>query len=116
LAYENSNYGFKNSVNSIAAELNSTSKGKLSNQFLATYTSVEDTRTSKSSPSPFVDIRKDDDSYIRFGYELFSFNNNTLNFIDNVTYYAGKHTLLAGISYESMYFANSFLRYGTSYH
>jgi len=120
LAYENSNYGFKNSVNSIAAELNSTFKGKLSNQFLATYTSVEDTRTSKSSPFPFVDIRKDGDSYISFGYELFSFNNNvknnTFNFIDNVTYYAGKHTLLAGISYESMYFANSFLRYGTSYY
>ncbi|SOE20402.1 Carboxypeptidase regulatory-like domain-containing protein [Spirosomataceae bacterium TFI 002] len=120
LTYENSNYGFKNLVNSVAAELNSTFSGKISNQFLATFTRVQDTRTSKSSPFPFVDIKKDGDSYMSFGYELFSFNNNvennTFNIIDNISYYAGKHNILAGIAYENMYFANSFLRYGTSYY
>ena len=120
LAYENSNYGFQNSVRSIAAELNSIFNGKFSNQFLATYTFIEDTRTSKSSDFPFVDIWKDKDNYISLGYELFSYNNNVkntvFNVIDNFTYYAGKHTILGGVSYEQMYFANSFLRYGTSYY
>ena len=120
LTYENSNYGFQNSVRSIAAELNSTFRGRFSNQFLATYTFIEDTRTSKSSDFPFVDIWKDKDNYISLGYELFSYNNNVkntvFNIIDNFTYYAGKHTILGGVSYEQMYFANSFLRYGTSYY
>ncbi len=120
LTYENSNYGFENSVRSIAAELNSTFNGKFSNQFLATYTFIQDTRTSKSSDFPFIDIWKDKDNYISLGYELFSYNNdvkNTVfNVIDNFTYYAGKHTILGGVSYEQMYFANSFLRYGTSYY
>lgn len=120
LTYQNSNYGFLNKVNSLAAELNSTFSSKLSNQFLATYTLAQDTRTSKSSPFPFIDIKKDGDSYISLGYELFSYNNDvkntTINFIDNLTYYAGKHTILAGVSYEQMYFGNSFLRYGTSYY
>ncbi|WP_373514115.1 carboxypeptidase regulatory-like domain-containing protein [Persicitalea sp.] len=120
LTYENSNYGFQNSVRSIAAELNSTFNGRFSNQFLATYTFIEDTRTSKSSDFPFVDIWKDKDNYISLGYELFSYNNNVkntvFNVIDNFTYYAGKHTILGGVSYEQMYFANSFLRYGTSYY
>lgn len=120
MTYENSNYGFMNNVTSLAAELNSNFGGKFSNQFLSTYTFVEDTRTSKSTDFPFVDIKKDGDSYISFGYELFSKNNNvkntTLNFINNITYYAGKHNILAGVAYEQMYFANSFLRYGTSYY
>jgi hypothetical protein len=120
LTYENSNYGFKNDVTSFAAELNSTIGGKISNQLLGTYTFVQDTRTSKSADFPFVDIKKDGDSYISFGYELFSKNNDvknkTFNFIDNLTYYAGKHNILAGVAYEQMYFANSFLRYGTSYY
>ncbi len=120
LTYENSNYGFQNSVRSIAAELNSTFNGRFSNQLLGTYTFIEDTRTSKSSDFPFIDIWNNNDNYISLGYELFSKNNNVkntvFNIIDNFTYYAGKHTILGGVSYEQMYFANSFLRYGTSYY
>lgn len=120
LTFQNSNYGFLNRVNTVAAELNSTWKGKLANQFLATYSFIQDTRTSPSTEFPFVDIMRNGDNYISFGYELFSYKNDVkntvLNFIDNLTYYAGKHTILAGVSYEHMYFANSFLRYGTSYY
>ncbi len=120
LTYQNTNYGFQNSVRSIAAELNSTFNGKFSNQLLGTYTFIQDTRTSKSADFPFVDIWKEKDNYISLGYELFSYNNDVrnkvFNIIDNFTYYAGKHTILGGVSYEQMYFANSFLRYGTSYY
>ena len=120
LSYANSQYGFENSVRSITGELNSTFSNKLSNQLLATYTRVQDKRTSPSSPFPFVDIWKDGDAYISLGYELFSWKNDIVNktasFIDNLTYYAGKHTLTGGVAYEHMTFGNSFLRYGTSYY
>lgn len=120
LTYQNSNYSFQNSARSIAGELNSTFGGKFSNQLLATYTSIADVRTSKSSDFPFIDIQNNKDNYISLGYELFSYNNNAkntvFNVIDNFTYYAGKHTILGGVSYERMFFGNSFLRYGTSYY
>ena len=120
MSYANSQYGFKNTVRSLALELNSTFGGKLSNQLLGTFTNIRDQRTSPSSPFPFVDIQSGGDSYISLGYELFSYKNdvknNTFNIIDNVTYYAGKHVLTAGVSYENMDFGNSFLRYGTSYY
>ncbi len=119
-SYANSQYGFKNTVQSLALELNSTFGGKLSNQLLGTFTNIRDQRTSPSSPFPFVDILKGGDSYISLGYELFTFKNdvknNTFNIIDNLTYYAGKHVLTAGVSYENMDFGNSFIRYGTSYY
>lgn len=119
--FENGNYGFENSVRSVAAELNSTLLGgRANNQLLATYSRLQDTRTSGSSPFPYVDIWEDGDAYMSFGYELFSWKNDVLNNVltvtDNFTYYAGKHTITAGASFEYMTFGNSFLRYGTSYY
>ncbi len=54
------------------------------------------------------------------GYELFSYKNNVDNntFIvtDNVTYQLDKHKFTAGMSFEHQYFANSYLRQGSSYY
>ncbi|MDX5418973.1 MAG: TonB-dependent receptor [Hymenobacteraceae bacterium] len=120
LSFSKSNYGFENSVRSVTAELNSTLSSVLSNQFLATYSRIQDTRTSPSSPFPFVDIYKDGDQYMNFGYELFSWENDVINnnysFINNVSYLAGKHNLTGGASFEIQNFGNSFQRYGTSYY
>lgn len=119
-AFENSNYGFENSVKSLTGELNSLFSNKFSNQFLVTYTRIQDKRTSKSSPFPFVDIKKDNDSYLSLGYELFSWKNDVINNVTTITnnfnYYAGKHTLTAGFAFDYLTFGNSFQRYGTSYY
>jgi len=119
MAFSNSNYGFLNTVGSVSAELNSV-WGKSANKFLFTYTKIQDTRNSNSSPFPFVDIYKDGDPYMSFGYELFTkdndVKNNTLTFINNYNYYMGMHTFTIGASYDQMYFANSYKRYGTSYY
>jgi hypothetical protein len=119
MAFSNSNYGFLNTVGSVTAELNSV-WGKSANKFLFTYTKIRDTRNSNSSPFPFVDIYKDGDPYMSFGYELFTKDNdvvnNTLTFTDNYNYYFGKHTLTLGASFDKMYFGNSYKRYGTSYY
>ena len=119
-AFENAHYGFENSVRSVTAELNSNFSSNLTNQLLVTYTNIQDKRTSKSDPFPFVDIWKDGDSYMSFGYELFSWKNEVINKVttvtNNLTYFSGKHTVTAGLSFDYLSFQNSFQRYGTSYY
>lgn len=55
-----------------------------------------------------------------FGYELFSYNNDvtnkTLSLTDNLTVNLNNHTVTAGISYDRLYFYNSYIREGTSYY
>lgn len=120
MSYENTLYGFLNTVGSISLELKSNLNKRVNNQLLVTRTNVVDARNSGSEPFPFVDIKKDGDQYISFGYELFSWNNkvvnNTTSIIDNVTMNLNQHTVTAGIAYDNMYVGNSFLRYGTSYY
>ena len=119
-AYENANYGFENSVRSLTAELNSTFRNKVSNQLLVTYTKIQDKRTSKSSPFPFIDIKKDKDSYLSLGYELFSWKNDVVNNVttitNNLSYSSGKHNFTGGFTFDYLTFGNSFQRYGTSYY
>ncbi|MFH1118644.1 MAG: TonB-dependent receptor [Bacteroidota bacterium] len=119
MSFSNANYGFLNTVGSISAELNSVWT-KTANKLLITYTKIRDTRSSNSADFPFVDIYKDGDPYMSFGYELFTkdndVRNNVLTFTDNFNYYLNKHTLTFGASYEFLYFGNSYKRYGTSYY
>lgn len=120
LAFSNSFYGFKNTVRSITGELNSSFAPKISNKFLASYTHIQDTRTSNSDLFPFVDIWVGGDQYMSFGYELFSYNNdvtnNTMTFTDNLTINLNKHTLTGGVSFDRLFFRNSYIREGTSYY
>ncbi|NLM92842.1 MAG: TonB-dependent receptor [Bacteroidales bacterium] len=120
MAFEKANYGFLNTVSSITGELNSVFGNKVANKFLATYTKIRDTRSSPSEMFPFVDIYKDGDPYMSFGYELFTFDNDVINNVltltNNLSYFLGKHTLTAGAAFEHLYFGNSYKRYGTSYY
>jgi len=121
MSFKNSNYGFLNTVYSLSAELNSNLSSALSNQILGTVTLIQDTRTSPSEIFPFIDIWDGSgDAYMSAGYELFTFNNNVVNnvytIVDNVTYKTGRHNITSGISFEYLYFGNSYMRYGTSYY
>lgn len=127
MAFSNSFYGFKNTVRSFTGELNSTFGAKISNKFLASYTFIQDTRTSNSDLFPFVDIwegfdenLRGGDQYMSFGYELFSFNNDvtnkTLSITDNLTINFNRHTVTAGVSFDRLFFRNSYIREGTSYY
>jgi len=120
LAFSNSFHGFKNTVRSLTGELNSNFGSRFSNKFLASYTFIQDTRTSNSDLFPFVDIWKGGDQYMSFGYELFSYNNEvtnkTLSITDNLTINLNKHTVTTGISFDRLFFFNSYIREGTSYY
>ncbi|MFV0565669.1 MAG: carboxypeptidase regulatory-like domain-containing protein [Flavobacteriaceae bacterium] len=128
MAFSNATYSMDNIVNSFALDLNSRFSDKISNQFLATYSKIEDARGTNSSPFPFIDIMNGVttegnqilEPYISAGYELFTWNNavnnNTFTIIDNLTYYLDNHKITGGISYEHQLANNSYMRNGTGYY
>ncbi|WP_289187927.1 TonB-dependent receptor, partial [uncultured Bacteroides sp.] len=120
MSYANSMYSMDNLVHSVSFDLNSRFSAALSNQFLATFSKLDDVRGTNSSIFPFVDILKDNQNYISFGEELFTYNNavhNTVwNIKDDVTYYAGNHKIMVGLNYEHQMADNQYLRNGTGYY
>jgi len=128
MAFSNSLYSMDNIVNSVSLDLNSRISDKVSNQFLATYSKINDIRGSNSDKFPFIDIMygvNTDGSqilepYISAGYELFTWNNgvnnNILNITDNLTYYLDNHKITAGFRYEYQMANNSYMRNGTGYY
>ena len=120
MAYANSLYSQDNDVKSWSIDFNSRLSEKLSNQFLATYSKLDDVRGSGSSTFPFIDILKDNDNYISLGYELFTWNNGVHNTVwnakDDITYYMGRHKIMGGLSFEHQMADNAYQRSGTGYY
>ncbi|MBO7468258.1 MAG: TonB-dependent receptor [Bacteroidaceae bacterium] len=120
MSYANSMYSMDNLVHSLSFDLNSRLSDNLSNQFLATFSKLDDVRGSTSDEFPFIDITKDGDNYIALGYELFTWNNavhNTIgNIRDDITYNLGSHKITAGLSYEYQMADNQYMRNGTGYY
>jgi len=122
MSFQNSNYRFKDIVKSGTFELNSNFGGKFSNQFLATLTKIQATRSSGSQVFPFIDIFNGTtgNNYMSAGYEPYSYNNDVINdvysVINNSTWYRGKHTITAGGSYEYQRVGNMFMPGSQSYY
>ncbi|MCD8281833.1 MAG: TonB-dependent receptor, partial [Prevotella sp.] len=120
MSYANSMYAIDNLVHTLSVDLNSRFTENLSNQFLFTFSKLDDVRATDSDEFPFIDILKDNQNYISLGYELFSWNNavhNTVwNFKDDVTYYLGAHKIIGGITFEHQMADNSYMRNGTGYY
>ena len=120
MAFANTMYSMENIVKTWSLDLNSRLNDKLSNQFLATFSKLDDVRGSNSSEFPHIDILKDDNNYMAMGYELFTWNNavhNTIwNIKDDVTYYTGNHKIMAGITFEHQMADNQYMRNGTGYY
>jgi hypothetical protein len=80
MSFQNSNYRFKDIVKSGTFELNSNFGGKFSNQFLATLTNIQATRSSGSQVFPFIDVfNGTGNNYMSAGYEPYSYNNDVIN-------------------------------------
>ena len=122
-------YSQRNDVMSFATELNSRFSTQVSNQFIFTYTDINDQRGSNSDPFPHIDIMSGYEdfeatgNFIPFtslGYELFTYNNGVKNKVfnatDNVTYYTGNHKITAGANWERQTASNSYMRNGTGYY
>ena len=120
LQFENSGYTVDNNLNSVVAELNSTfGHGRFSNKAQAGYSAFRDFRELPSPTFfPQIDITQGGTTYTTVGTEQFSANNllnqNILQLTDNLSYFAGKHIVTAGVNYEHFAFVNGFnlQRYG----
>ena len=119
MIFANAMYAMDNLVHTFSLDLNSRINDKISNQFLATYSKLDDVRDSKSSEFPFIDILQDNQNYISLGYELFTYDNavhNTIwNIKDDINYDLGKHKVLAGVRFEHQMADNIYMRNGTGY-
>lgn len=123
MSFSNSMYAVDNLVHSFSVDLNSRLADDISNQFLVTFTKKDDVRSSDSSEFPFIDIQDgsgNNAQYLSLGYELFAWNNavhnTSFNVKDDVNFYLGDHTLMAGLSYEYQMADNQYMRNGTGYY
>ena len=127
--FSNNMYSMRNDVMSFATELNSRFSTQVSNQFIFTYSDINDVRGTNSSMFPHIDIMSGDADlqangnfvpFTSFGYELFSYNNGVKNKVfnatDNVTYYTGNHKITAGLNWERQTASNSYMRNGAGYY
>ena len=121
MSFANTMYSLEHIVKTFSLDFNSRLSNELSNQFLATYSKLDDVRGTKSSEFPFIDILDGEgDNYMALGYELFTWNNavhNTVvNIKDDLTWYKGNHKLMFGLSYEHQMADNAYMRNGTGYY
>ena len=128
MSFANSMYSMQNIVSTVSMDLNSRLSDNLSNQFLATYSKLDDVRGTNSEEFPHIDILDGDvreegatpDIYMALGYELFTWNNavhNTVaNVKDDLTYYMGDHKFTGGVSFEYQMADNQYMRNGSGYY
>ena len=127
MSFANAMYSMQNLVNTWSLDLNSRLTDNLSNQFLATFSKLDDIRGTNSAEFPFIDIKDgdlgdaaEDDNYMALGYELFTWNNavhNTVaNVKDDLTWYLGNHKITGGINFEYQMADNQYMRNGSGYY
>ncbi|HUZ60569.1 MAG TPA: carboxypeptidase regulatory-like domain-containing protein [Hanamia sp.] len=129
IGFTNSDYGTDHVVQSATLELNSSFNSSISNQLLLAYTHINDTRNSPGGIFPTIEIFNGDGTvngvtqgrnYMSAGTDPFTRNNEVINNIasitDNFSYYAGKHTLTAGATYEYQKVGNAFMPGSESYY
>jgi outer membrane receptor protein involved in Fe transport len=118
MAFGNVVYDQVDKVRSGSFDLKSNFHGKFANQFLATITKINVDKSHHGAQFPFVDIAGltpgSKNNYLSFGNEPFNGNynvvvNDVYTATDNFTYFAGRHTLTAGVTYEFQKVGNGFM-------
>ncbi|MDD8017025.1 MAG: carboxypeptidase regulatory-like domain-containing protein [Bacteroidota bacterium] len=112
LGFQNSNYQIGENIRNIIGEWSTTISDNMSNNLIAGYSHHDESRDSRGSFFPFVDILNGGTNYTSFGFEPFTPNNelrySSIQFQDNFSYYMGEHLLTFGASVEKYQSENVF--------
>jgi len=112
LNYQNSNYMILENIRSIIGEWNSRIGDNMANNLIIGYTYQDESRDSRGTIFPMVDILEGNQVYTTFGFEPFTPNNElrykTFQIQNNFTIYKGAHTYTFGLSMERYQSENVF--------
>jgi hypothetical protein len=104
MSFQNSDYSINENIRSFVAELNTKVRDNMSNNLIVGYTYQDESRGSKGDIFPMVDILNNGSTYMSFGFEPFTPNNElrykTFQIQDNLQIFKGKHTITTGFSFE----------------
>ncbi len=104
LNFENSNYIILENIRSIVGEWNSMIGKNMANNLIIGYTYNDESRKSRGSFFPFVDIKEAGSVYTSFGFEPFTPNNelrySSYQLQNNFMIYLPGHNLTFGLSLE----------------
>lgn len=104
LNFQNSNYIIMENIRSIIGEWNSMIGKNMANNLIIGYSYSDESRKSRGSFFPFVDIKEGGSVYTSFGFEPFTPNNElrygSYQLQNNFMLYLHKHSLTFGLSLE----------------
>ena len=104
LNFQNSNYQILENIRSGVGEWNSIIGSTMANSLITGYTTQDESRASRGTFFPFVDILEQGSTYTSFGFEPFTPNNElrykTFQLQNNLTKYGANHGLTFGGSVE----------------
>ena len=104
LNFQNSNYQIVENIRSVIGEWNYMINNTMSNNLIVGYTFQDESRKSRGSLFPMVDILRENTVYTTFGFEPFTPNNelrySTWQLQNNLNIYKDNHTFTLGVSLE----------------
>ena len=112
MSFKNSGYIIQDNTRSIVTELNSKLSNTLHNNLIVSFDKQIEDRAYLSSLFPTIDIKEGAPTYTSVGMDPFTPSNKlnywTFNVTNNITKYAGKHTLVGGFNFQKYQSNNNF--------
>ena len=112
LNFQNSNYIILENIRSLVGEWNSVLRPDLANHLIVGYTHHDESRDSRGTFFPMVDVLEGGSVYTTFGFEPFTPNNelrySSFQVQNNLTMYRRNHTPTVGVSIERYQSENVF--------
>ncbi len=104
LNFQNSNYQIMENIRSVVGEWNSIIGQNMANNLIVGYTEQDESRNSRGTFFPMVDILEGSSTYTTFGFEPFTPNNelryNSFQVQNNFSVFRAGHSLTFGASAE----------------